>query len=68
MTVTDNGVAYIKITEEMLKEFGVDSASAGNIISDLKCVSEVLVWLFLTEDKKRISRAKIKVLISTVHQ
>ena len=61
MTVTDNGVAYIKITEEMLKEFGVDSASAGNIISDLKCVSEVLVWLFLTEDKKsNLIRANIR--------
>ena len=58
MTVTDNG---IKITEAMLKEFGVDSASAGNIISDLKCVSEILVWLFLTEDKKsNLIRANIR--------
>lgn len=61
MTVTDNGVAYIKITEEMLKEFNVDSASAGNIISDLKCVNEVLIWLFLTEDKKsNLIRANIR--------
>lgn len=61
MTVTDNRVAYIKITEEMLKEFNVDSASAGNIISDLKCVNEVLIWLFLTEDKKsNLIRANIR--------
>ena len=61
MTVTDNGVAYIKITEEMLKEFDVDSASAGNIISDLKCVSEILIWIFLTEDKKsNLIRANIR--------
>lgn len=50
--VTDNGVGYIKITDEILKEYGVDSASTGNIISELKCVNEILVWIFLTEDKK----------------
>ena len=50
--VTDNGVGYIKIKDEILKEYGVDSASTGNIISELKCVNEILVWIFLTEDKK----------------
>ena len=29
MKITEHGVAYIKITEELLKEFGVDSASSG---------------------------------------
>ena len=52
MDVTDNGVAFIKITDDLLKKFGVDSASAGNIISELKVVDEVLVWAFFTEDKK----------------
>ncbi len=61
MTVTESGVAYIKITEDMLKEFEVDSASAGNIISELKCVNEIMVWLFLTEDKKsNLIRANIR--------
>ena len=35
MTVTENGVGYIKITDDLLKEFNVDTASAGNIISEL---------------------------------
>ena len=61
MTVTDHGVAYIKIDDELLKEYGVDSASAGNIISELKCVNEILVWIFLTEDKKsNLIRANIR--------
>ena len=61
MEVTDNGVAYIKITEDLLKEFGVDSASSGNIISELKFVGEILVWIFLTEDKKsNLIRANIR--------
>lgn len=50
--VTENNLGYIKITDSLLKEYNVDSASAGNIISELKCVNEILVWIFLTEDKK----------------
>lgn len=61
MEVTDNGLAYIKITEDLLKEYGVDSASAGNIISELSFVSEVLIWAFFSEDKKsNLIRANIR--------
>lgn len=61
MEVTDNGLAYIKITDNMLKEYGVDSASAGNIISELKCIDEIMVWVFFTEDKKsNLIRANIR--------
>lgn len=61
MEVTDNGLAYIKITDNMLKEYGVDSASAGNIISELKCIDEILIWVFFTEDKKsNLIRANIR--------
>ena len=61
MTVTENGVAYIKIEDDLLKEYGVDSASAGNIISELKCINELWIWVFLTEDKKsNLIRANIR--------
>ena len=61
MDVTDNGLAYIKISDDLLKEYGVDSASSGNIISDLKCIDEIFVWVFLTEDKKsNLIRANIR--------
>jgi len=61
MTVTDNGVAYIKINDELLKKYNVDSASAGNIIQELKFVDELLIWVFLTEDKKsNLIRANIR--------
>lgn len=61
MEITDNGLAYIKISEELLKEYGVDSASSGNIISELKCIDEIIVWIFLTEDKKsNLIRANIR--------
>lgn len=61
MKVTANGVGYIKITDEILKKYNVDSASTGNIISELKCVNEILVWVFLTEDiKSNLIRANIR--------
>lgn len=52
MEVTENGLAYIKITEDIIKEYDVDKASAGNIINELKFVDEILIWIFLSEDKK----------------
>ena len=61
MEITENGLAYIKITDELLKEFEVDSASSGNIISELTCIDGILVWIFLTEDKKsNLIRANIR--------
>lgn len=61
LILTENGVAYIKITDRELKEFGVDSAAAGNMINDLKFVNEIIVWVFLTEDiKSNLIRANIR--------
>lgn len=61
MTVTENGVAYIKITDALIKEFGIDSASAGNMINNLNYVNEILIWIFLSEDvKSNVIRANIR--------
>lgn len=61
LTLTENGVAYIKITDKTMKEYGVDSAAAGNMINDLKFVNEIIVWVFLSEDvKSNLIRANIR--------
>lgn len=52
MKVTDNGVGYIEITDDILKKYNVDTATSGNVISEVKCINEILVWIFMTEDKK----------------
>ena len=52
LTVTENGFAYIKINEEVLKQFGVDSASPGNMINNFNYIDEILAWAFVSEDKK----------------
>lgn len=61
LEITKNKVAYIKITDEILKKYDVDSASAGNMINDLKYVNEILVWVFFSEDiKQNIIKANIR--------
>ena len=52
MKVTENGLGYIIITDDVINEFGVDSASAGNIINEFNYIKEVIVWATITEDKK----------------
>ena len=61
LTLTKNNVAYIKLTDEIMKKFEVDSAAAGNMINDLKFVNEILVWVFFSEDTKmEIIKANIR--------
>ncbi len=61
LTLTENNVAYIKITDEIIKKFDVDSASAGNMINDLKFVSGILIWVFFSEDPKmKVIKANIR--------
>lgn len=61
ITITENGVAYIKLTDKLMKEYGVDSAAAGNMINDLKFVDEITIWIFLSEDvKSNLIRANIR--------
>lgn len=52
MKITENGVGYIKITEDVLNSFKADVASGGNMINNFNFIEEVLVWLAITEDVK----------------
>lgn len=52
MIITDNGVGYIKITNDIINKFGADTSSAGNMVNNFNYIEEVLVWLTISEDKK----------------
>ncbi len=52
LTITDHKVAYIKITDELLKKYKSDAASPGNMIGNFNYIDEILVWIFITEDIK----------------
>ncbi len=50
--ITENGLAHIYITEDKLKEFKVDPATAGNMINNFNFIEGVYVWVILSEDKQ----------------
>lgn len=50
MKITENGFGYIKITNEVLNKFHVDSATGGNLINEFNSIEELLVWITATED------------------
>ena len=52
MNVTENGLGYKQITNEVLNQLEGDSASAGNMINNFNFIKEVLVWATITEDVK----------------
>ncbi len=52
MKVTENKLGYVIITNDIINEYGVDSASAGNMVNDFNYIKEILVWATITEDVK----------------
>lgn len=50
--VTENGVGYIKISNDLLDELKTDAAAPGNMIGNFNFINEMPVWLFATEDVK----------------
>ena len=61
MKVTKNGLGYIVIKNDDIIRFGVDSASAGNMINNFNYIKEVLVWVTISEDiKNKLYRISIR--------
>ena len=52
LTKTENGLVFLKITSDVLKEYGIDTATPSNMINDFNYIKEVLVWTFITYDEK----------------
>lgn len=49
--INEDRVAYIIINEDILKEFSVDVATAGNMINNFNHIKEILIWVTFTYDK-----------------
>jgi len=50
MQVTEDGVGYIKMTKEVVESLDGDFGGIGNLVNNFNYISEVLVWVTLTED------------------
>lgn len=55
LIVTENGLGYIIIPNEMIKKYSVDLATPSNLINSFNFIKEVNVWTFITEDIKNKS-------------
>ena len=51
--VSDNGLGYIILTDEILKKYGMDAGTGGNLINSFNNIDELLVWAIFTEDVKQ---------------
>lgn len=52
MKITKNGLGYIKITNDDLKKYGIDSASIGGIMNNYNFINGLICWVVFTEDVK----------------
>ena len=51
MIVTENKFGYIKLTDDVLKKFDVDAATAGNMDNNFNYIEDFVSWAVFTEDK-----------------
>ncbi len=52
LIINENHFGYIKISDNILKEYGVDVATPANLINSYNFIDDLLVWCFITEDVK----------------
>lgn len=52
LKLTDNGFAYVIISNDVLLKYGVDTSSAGNMVNNYNNIDEVIAWAMVTEDVK----------------
>ena len=52
LKLTDNGFAYIFISNDVLLKYGVDASSAGNMVNNYNNIDEVIAWAMISEDVK----------------
>lgn len=51
LTLTENGLAYIKIDQDILDEFGIDSSTSSNMVNYLTFIKNMYAWVIFSYDK-----------------
>ncbi|WP_077619062.1 DHH family phosphoesterase [Bacillus sinesaloumensis] len=52
--VTEDGVAWMEITDEILKRYNVTSSEASQLVSNLGTIENIKTWVFFVEEKDQI--------------
>lgn len=51
LKITENGFGYLYLPLEVLNEYGVDAATAGNMVNNFNYINEVYAWGIFSYDK-----------------
>ncbi|MFV0249690.1 MAG: DHH family phosphoesterase [Bacilli bacterium] len=49
--ITENGFAYCNVDADILEEYGVDAATAGNMVNNFNHIEEIISWAIFSYDK-----------------
>ncbi len=52
LVIDEHHFGYIKISDDVLREYNVDVATPSNLINNYNFIDDLLVWTFVTEDVK----------------
>lgn len=53
MTITENGFSYIKLNNEIIREYNVDSSTASNMINNFNYIRGIYSWAFVSYDERQ---------------
>lgn len=57
---TPNGVAYIKMTPEVIQKYGVSLEEATSLVNELSVLEDCPVWMLFAEYENNIVRARLR--------
>ncbi len=57
---TPNGVAYIKMSPDIIKKFNVSLEEATSLVNELSCLEDCPVWMLFAEYENNIVRARLR--------
>jgi len=57
---TENGVAYIKMTPEVINQFDVSLEEATSLVNELSTLEDCPVWMLFAEYENNIVRARLR--------
>ncbi|MBE6139658.1 MAG: bifunctional oligoribonuclease/PAP phosphatase NrnA [Firmicutes bacterium] len=51
LTLTDEGFGYIRLEQDILDEYGIDAATATNVVNGLTYIEDMYAWAIFAYDK-----------------
>lgn len=67
MKITENGVAYLHVTEAMQKQFGLTSEAASSSVSFLDSIQGSIIWLAFIDNPDGATRVRLRSRFVTVN-